>query len=319
MKPECSYSTRVLPAPARSQGQLCLTSAKAPHHGLLLGFRVFSLPAGHVTLLERHNGLVHAAVYALPEDSPETLTLAPLAPPALLELRQAVAAPDPAGSVFGAEAGGPVLEGPGGTLKPFKTLDPASQAEEEAYSLALGKQGPWQSDVVRLVYSSLVTPESTYDVDVRTGGAQQRLQATSLVGCNAVALHARLHALAGLTARACTSRGQHAGCSGEMVPSSALDQSTEVEDRRPATAWVKPEAACNSLSSKASSLPLTHLSHANMPHSECTVLQTARLAGPDVIVSLYVLLARGKGAEEALRDRQLHARPVPQLPHLGAR
>lgn len=124
-----------------------------------------------MTLLERHNGLVHAAVYALPEDSPETLTLAPLAPPALLELKQAVAAPDPAGSVFGAEGGGPVLEGPGGTLKPAKSLESGAEAEEEAYSLALGKQGPWQSDIVRLVYSSLVTPESTYDVDVRTGGA----------------------------------------------------------------------------------------------------------------------------------------------------
>ena len=123
-------------------------------------------------MLERHNGLVHAAVYALPEDSPKTLTLAPLAPPALLELAQAVAAPDPAGSVFGAEAVGPVLEGPGGTLEPSKTLVPGAQAEEEAYSLALGKQGPWLgSDIVRLVYSSLVTPESTYDVDVRTGGA----------------------------------------------------------------------------------------------------------------------------------------------------
>ena len=32
-----------------------------------------------------------------------------------------------------------------------------------------------------------------------------------------------------------------------------------------------------------------------------------------------VMLARGKGAEEALRDRQLHARTAPQLPHLGAR
>ena len=125
-----------------------------------------SLSAGHVTLLERHNGLVHAAAYALPEDSPETLTLAPLAPPALLELRQAVAAPDPAGSVFGAEGGGAILEGPG-TKKPSETL---AEAEEEAFGLALGRQGPWRSDVVRLVYSSLVTPPSTYDVDVRTGG-----------------------------------------------------------------------------------------------------------------------------------------------------
>ena len=126
-----------------------------------------SLSAGHVTVLERHNGLVHAAVYALPEDSPETLSLAPLAPPALLELRQAVAAPDPAGSVFGAEGGGTIL-GPG-TLKSPDNMAPAAEAEEEAYSLVLGKQGPWRSDVVRLVYSSLVTPTSTYDVDVRTG------------------------------------------------------------------------------------------------------------------------------------------------------
>ena len=119
-------------------------------------------------MLERHNGLVRAAVYALPEDSLESLPLTPLPPPALLELRQAVAAADPAGSVFGAEGGGGLL-GPG-TLKPTETLaNPSTEAEEEAFSLALGEQGPWGSDVVRLVYSSLVTPTSTYDVDVRTG------------------------------------------------------------------------------------------------------------------------------------------------------
>ncbi|KAK9822184.1 hypothetical protein WJX81_008194 [Elliptochloris bilobata] len=69
---------------------------------------------GHLTVLERRNGLVHAA-----------------GPPAA--------------------AGG------------------SGVAEEEAYSLDLGHQGPWASDVVRLVYSSLVTPTTTYDVNVRTG------------------------------------------------------------------------------------------------------------------------------------------------------
>ena len=188
-----------------------------------------ALPAGHVTLLERHNGLVHAAVYALPEDEPETLTLAPLAPPALLELKQAVAAPDPAGSVFGAEGTGPLLEGLG---KPSESLAPAAQAEEEAYSLALGKQGPWRSDMVRLVYSSLVTPTSTYDVDVRTGGPS--------CGCVhpqnvywVAALHRR--SLCGHRLKVDV-RDLHA-CWCHLR---ALAQSTEAVDRQPATAQHRP-------------------------------------------------------------------------------
>lgn len=86
-----------------------------------------------------------------------------------------------------------MLEGPG-TLKSSETLAPGAQAQEEAYSLALGKQGPWQSDVVRLVYSSMVTPESTYDIDVRTGGAEQSLRAC--LGPMPWPVYA-LHALAG--------------------------------------------------------------------------------------------------------------------------
>lgn len=45
----------------------------------------------------------------------------------------------------------------------------SSGSEEEAYTVSLGEQGPWESDLVRLGYSSLVTPTSTYDVNVRTG------------------------------------------------------------------------------------------------------------------------------------------------------
>ncbi len=45
----------------------------------------------------------------------------------------------------------------------------SSGSEEEAYAVSLGEQGPWESDLVRLGYSSLVTPTSTYDVNVRTG------------------------------------------------------------------------------------------------------------------------------------------------------
>ena len=57
------------------------------------------------------------------------------------------------------------------------------RAEEEAYSLSLGDQGPWESDIVRLVYSSLVTPTSTFDVNVRTGKtifARSRNKTTNL-------------------------------------------------------------------------------------------------------------------------------------------
>ncbi len=41
--------------------------------------------------------------------------------------------------------------------------------EEESYSLSFGKQGPIESDVLRVVYSSFVTPESTIDFNMITG------------------------------------------------------------------------------------------------------------------------------------------------------
>lgn len=41
--------------------------------------------------------------------------------------------------------------------------------EEESYSLSFGKQGPIESNVLRVVYSSFVTPESTFDFNMITG------------------------------------------------------------------------------------------------------------------------------------------------------
>ena len=41
--------------------------------------------------------------------------------------------------------------------------------DEESYSLQFGEQGTFNSSVLRIVYSSLVTPESTFDVDMTTG------------------------------------------------------------------------------------------------------------------------------------------------------
>lgn len=55
--------------------------------------------------------------------------------------------------------------------QPLTTLDEGRTLafEEESYSLDFGKQGPLDSLVIRVVYSSLVTPESTYDINVMTG------------------------------------------------------------------------------------------------------------------------------------------------------
>ena len=41
--------------------------------------------------------------------------------------------------------------------------------EEESYSLSFGKQAPIESDVLRVAYSSFVTPESTFDFNMITG------------------------------------------------------------------------------------------------------------------------------------------------------
>jgi hypothetical protein len=145
--------------------------------------------------MERRNGLPHAVVYALPEQDP-TPDLGSLAlpPPVQLEFAHPVAAADPAGSVFGAEGeatlggGVPGRAGAGGAgvgagrdeAGPMAApaagagLGAGARAEEEAFALELGDQGPAASDVVRLVYSSLVTPRSTYDVNVRTGAPPAR-------------------------------------------------------------------------------------------------------------------------------------------------
>ncbi|MCJ1354290.1 MAG: hypothetical protein MMC33_004277 [Icmadophila ericetorum] len=40
---------------------------------------------------------------------------------------------------------------------------------EESYSLQLGEQGPYNSSMLRITYSSLVTPASTFDVNMTTG------------------------------------------------------------------------------------------------------------------------------------------------------
>lgn len=41
--------------------------------------------------------------------------------------------------------------------------------QDESYSLGFSKQGPFNSAVLRVVYSSLVTPDSTYDISLVTG------------------------------------------------------------------------------------------------------------------------------------------------------
>ena len=41
--------------------------------------------------------------------------------------------------------------------------------EEDSYHLGFGDQGPFDSDVLRLRFSSFVTPDSVYDVNLATG------------------------------------------------------------------------------------------------------------------------------------------------------
>lgn len=41
--------------------------------------------------------------------------------------------------------------------------------EEESYSLDFGKQGPYDSVMLRILYSSFVTPHSTFDINMVTG------------------------------------------------------------------------------------------------------------------------------------------------------
>jgi protease II len=41
--------------------------------------------------------------------------------------------------------------------------------EEDSYALEFGEQGPFNSSVLRVTYSSLITPESTFDVNLVTG------------------------------------------------------------------------------------------------------------------------------------------------------
>ena len=54
-------------------------------------------------------------------------------------------------------------------------LDIASQEaqliefDEESYSLEFAEQGPYNSSVLRMTYSSLVTPETTFDVNMASG------------------------------------------------------------------------------------------------------------------------------------------------------
>jgi len=54
-------------------------------------------------------------------------------------------------------------------------LDIASQEpqliefDEESYSLEVAEQGPYNSGVLQMTYSSLVTPETTFDVNMASG------------------------------------------------------------------------------------------------------------------------------------------------------
>jgi len=165
--------------------------------------------AGHLTLMERRNGLPHAVVYALPEQEPAPdLGSLALPPPVQLEFAHPVAAADPAGSVFGAGDIGTDVGGrtqgaagakgagrragarPAAALAAGGARGLGARSEEEAFALELGDQGPAASDVVRLVYSSLVTPRSTYDVNVRTGAppARQPPQLLRCASCSALLL-----------------------------------------------------------------------------------------------------------------------------------
>ena len=40
---------------------------------------------------------------------------------------------------------------------------------EDTYTLQFGEQGPFNSSMLRLTFSSLTTPQSTYDVNMATG------------------------------------------------------------------------------------------------------------------------------------------------------
>ena len=41
--------------------------------------------------------------------------------------------------------------------------------EEDSYALQFGEQGPFNSSVLRVTYSSLITPDSTLDINMVTG------------------------------------------------------------------------------------------------------------------------------------------------------
>ena len=41
--------------------------------------------------------------------------------------------------------------------------------EEDSCTLQFGEQGPFSSSVLRVTYSSLITPDSTFDVNMATG------------------------------------------------------------------------------------------------------------------------------------------------------
>lgn len=48
--------------------------------------------------------------------------------------------------------------------------------DEESYSLQFGEQGTFTTGVLRITCSSLVTPDSTYDVNMTTGKLSQCCQ-----------------------------------------------------------------------------------------------------------------------------------------------
>ena len=60
--------------------------------------------------------------------------------------------------------------GSGSGLLGVASLEPELiDFDEESYSLQFGEQVVFNSSLLRIVYSSLITPDSTFDVDMTTG------------------------------------------------------------------------------------------------------------------------------------------------------
>ena len=55
--------------------------------------------------------------------------------------------------------------------------------DKESYSLQFGEQGAFSASMLRITYSSLVTPDSTYDVNMTTGKLTRLPDAAVLAYC----------------------------------------------------------------------------------------------------------------------------------------